>query len=324
MWQYPPGAAAVIGAPHFLHVSYAFGLLTLILAADLAITALLVRSSKSLTGAWMWVAALTLVGPVAIVRFDMVPALCAVIALVVQARPLIAGAALAVGGLVKVWPLALLPSLPTARLRATLTAGIVVIASVAAVAAWGPEGWAGFLHGQRARGLQIESVPATPFVFLHALGVGTGSTLAYGAQQVTMPGAGAVATLAKVVTGLLLLGIIWGARSRSLRSVDPALFALATVLVILVASPVLSSQYIVWPLAVGAVVVARRGVSRSWIALLGAAALTQVLYPALYDNLLLGGLAGAVDLLIRNVLLVMATVLCVRDVWRSGQSAVQQ
>jgi hypothetical protein len=152
--------------------------------------------------------------------------------------------------------------------------------------------------------------------------VGTASKLAYGAQQVTMPGAGAVATLAKVLTGLVLLGIIWAARSRSLRSVDPALLALTTVLVILVTSPVLSSQYIVWPLAVGAAAVARTGVSRSWIALLGAAALTQVLYPALYDNLLLGGLAGAVDLLVRNVLLVVATVLCVRDVRRSRQAAM--
>jgi len=321
MWQYPPGAAAVIGAPHALHISYAFGLLGHIIGADLAILLLLVKRSPSLAGAWMWVAGLTLVGPVAVVRFDMAPALCAVVALVFQARPVTSGFAVAAGALIKVWPVAVLPALPTgSRLRAAIVAAITVLGALLAVSLWGPEGWSGFLHGQRARGLQIESIPATPFVLLHALGVGTASKLAYGAQQVTLPGASVVAGLAKAATGLVVMTLVVASTRRALHAVDPALFALASVLLILVTSPVLSSQYLVWPLAVAAVVVARRGFSAASGMLLACAALTQVLYPALYDNLLLGGLVGAIDLLVRNTLLVAATVLTVREVWRSREA----
>ncbi|WP_416220303.1 hypothetical protein [Frankia sp. Cas4] len=81
-WQYPPAAAIVLVVPSVLEAATGFpydvGFFLLILAADAAITAILAR--RSVSAARFWLVGICALGPVSVARFDMVPAVLAVVA----------------------------------------------------------------------------------------------------------------------------------------------------------------------------------------------------------------------------------------------------
>jgi hypothetical protein len=317
-WQYPPGAAGVLGLPTALHLAYFPTALAIFVGSDAAITTLLWRRGRDThVGAWVWIWGVALLGPIALSRFDVVSALFAVAALMVTARPAFSGALLAVGALIKVWPGLLLVGFPD-RDRGRAFSAAVVTASITtlAVFVFGPQGQLSFLSGTRGRGLQVESVAATPFVLLHMLGVGPDPEINYGAQQVTMHGSSAVAAACKSATLLVALGALLIAVRRPAWLVgSPAAIGLALVSLVLVVSPVLSPQYLIWVLALVAVVAAESGrLPRSGRLLMLCAALTQVFYPALYRQMLAGHLIASSALIIRNIVFVMAAVTAVRAV----------
>ncbi|MGN5377324.1 glycosyltransferase 87 family protein [Streptomyces lasalocidi] len=90
-WQYPPAAAAVFLAPAllpFLTYSHAFYLLAC--AADATVLAMLLRAGRvhgrDLASAWLWVAGVTVLGPLALARYDVMVTALAVAALPAAAR----------------------------------------------------------------------------------------------------------------------------------------------------------------------------------------------------------------------------------------------
>ncbi|MGW0211207.1 glycosyltransferase 87 family protein, partial [Streptomyces sp. NPDC003233] len=97
-WQYPPAAAAVFLAPAllpFLTYSHAFYLLAC--AADATVLVMLLRAGRAhgrdLAGAWLWVAGVAALGPLALARYDVMVTALAVAALLAAARhPRVAGA----------------------------------------------------------------------------------------------------------------------------------------------------------------------------------------------------------------------------------------
>ena len=350
-WQYPPGAALVMAGPRLLPVSYLTGFLLLALATDAAVTALLWRRGGRLAGrpalsaatggrrgAACWIAGIALLGPVCLARFDIAAAAATVAALLSPA--VTGGILLGAGAGIKLWPalVALLPAgrsgtdRPAAR-AAGLAAGAIVV-TVPAVLLDAAAAGSAWTH-QSARGLQVESLAASPFVVAHMLGLAPAAGYSYGAFQVTGRAAGILATAglaAGAVAVALVLRQAWLPALRHRRGrpggcCPPAATAAAAVLLCVLAGyRVLSPQYLLWPLATLCVAVARgeRGSGRTAGLLLGAAGLTQVVYPWRYNDLLQGRSPASLLLLSRNVLLAAAAVsaaVAVRQAVRASVTA---
>lgn len=327
-WQYPPGAAGVLLVPSFAGGAYRSAFVALMLAVDLGVVLALLRRAHRgdrRTAAWTWVGGIAAVGPVALYRFDLVPTALAVAGLLVTS-PYAAGALLGLGGLVKLWPAVLVGSVRergapvagwTAPLRALSAAVVVPAAALAGLALSGRLGEAlAFTRHTRDRGLQIESVAATPYLLVHAFAPDAGGlriVRRYGAYEVV--GAyvwlGVAITTVATLGGLAVYAVL--ARRRGHRPEDRAGLALAAVLMLLVTSKVLSPQYLVWAVGVGAVT--QLGPGRRYggavVLTVVAAALGQAVFPGTYLSLLHARPAAVLLLFGRNAVLLTALVLAV-------------
>src|SRR5664280_732689 len=325
-WQYPPGAAVVLLIAG-LAPRYMWGLVGVVLVADAAVFFALLLRGQSPLGAAVWVVGPSLLGPLTYARFDVVPTAFAVCGLLWGRRPVLAGAALAIGGWVKVWPVLLLGALRDRRAvpGALLGAAVASIAVVLALAATGQLGAAtAFLAFQQARGLQVESVAATPFMVARAFGIGPPPVYQYGAMEVVT--AGRDVAVAVCTAGEALVLVLFAAAAlRAWRRPPPAAGsqpagpptagpasadrALALVLGLMVTSRVLSPQYLLWALGLAATAVAM-GSRRQWttaVLLLVAAAVEHGV-DQVGGGVLSGRPLPTGVLVARNLLLIAATV----------------
>ncbi len=183
MWQYPPGAAAVFWLPGRLPGSYLDDFALLAIGCDLAVTAVLClapRRGGSLAGAWYWVCGVPLLGPLAVGRLDMIPVALSVVALRMAGRSGVRGALIAAGAAVKAWPVTLLAGTAPGQWRRALAALAVVLA---AACVFFREPALSFLAHQGARGVEIESAAATPFMIWRLAGWHGVLVYRYGAWQ---------------------------------------------------------------------------------------------------------------------------------------------
>lgn len=306
-WQYPPAAALAVLAPSWLPGDYLVGFLTIAVLADLGVLLLLRRGGEA--GAWVWIAGVPLLGPIAYARYDIVVALAAVAALVLAARPVVSGALIGLGAMLKVWPVLLLVG--ARRPGATALGAAGAAAAIATALALLLPGSLDFLSPQRGRGIQIESVPGTVFLVGRHLGWDGTSELRFGAREWVGSGVDPVRLLAPVLTVIALAALAWLAWRH--RKAEPADVALTAVLLAVVTSRALSPQYLLWLVAVAAVCLTRRETAQRPAALLilVATGLTQLEFPVLWSPLVAGSLADLV-LVARNLVLVAATVAAVR------------
>lgn len=329
-WVYPQLAllpmmlAAVLAAPFLplLGVSgaYLIGWALLVTVLDAVAFAVLVgrghvRARRS--AAWFWCAALLLLGPIALYRIDAVTVPIAVVAgLWLVTRPTIAAALLAIGAWIKIWPGALLLAAVAAgraRLRMLLAAAGVTAGVVVVLLMLGADTEIlGFLTAQTGRGLQIEAVAATPFLWMAVTGA---ARIEYSYDiltfQIVAPGAEVVAT---VLTPLLVLaaavvtvvGGVKAARGASFARLFPPL-ALFLVTVLIALNKVGSPQFQTWLLAPVILWLAldRRRARTAAALVLALCLLTCLVYPLSYDGLLRAEAAPVLLLTMRNVLLVV-------------------
>jgi hypothetical protein len=256
-WQYPPAVAWVMLIPRHLAswmgIDYAPAFMRFMVLADLVTTVLLVvlaRRHRRWTGVWFWLVAIPLLGPMVLERFDLLTAL-AVAVFCVSRSPFVAGLFGGVGAALKVWPGVLVLGVDGERRR--LIRSLLGFAAGAFVITAGTmmllPGGTGFLHAQKSRGLEIESVAAFPFLLLeHANPARWHTGLAYGSIEVSGPGVHAVAKSMVFLTAAALAALIatvwkYRARRRPGWTVEIPLVAL---LILLVTSRVLSPQYMVW------------------------------------------------------------------------------
>lgn len=320
MWQYPPGAAAVFWLPGRLPGSYVDDFAFLAIGCDLAVMVVLClapRRGGSLAGAWYWVCGVPLLGPLAVGRLDMIPVALSVVALCLAGRGRVRGALLAAGAVVKAWPLALLAGTAPGQWRRALAPPALVLAA-ACVFFRAPA--VSFLSHQGARGVEIESVAATPFMIWRLAGWQGALTYRYGSWQL----GGEYAALARDGSraGLVLVAaaaVTWcvlTARGRiRWRPEFAADVPLAVTLLVLIASPVLSPQYLLWAIGLAAACLAAGRTTQRPVALavLGAALLTVTVFPVGWLSLLKGSATVTGILVARNALLVAtAAVSC----WR--------
>jgi len=315
MWQYPPLAAVIFLLGYSIsHASVGF--VSLALVADAGIMALLGLAQKRMTttensGLWIWVAAPIILGPIMLGRFDVFPTLAVIAALVFAGSAEAFGALVAIGTLLKVWPVLALIGTPRKEgLRSVVVFAVTFIAGSAIMVSWWPDSFS-FISGQRARGLQIESVGALPYMWWNAMGHHINVALQYGAVEVVAQGTRTVCLIVTVacvgLLGLLALLRFLG----KIEQASPAHIALTAVLVSVCTSRVLSPQYSVWMVGLLALTLLDPPKHFKWITTLIciSAFAGNLLYPGYYIAFEVGGHLAVFIQTVRIATLIAATYL---------------
>ncbi|MFK4542451.1 hypothetical protein RKD29_002047 [Streptomyces tendae] len=326
-WQYPPAAALAILSPGLLpFLEYATAFFVLACVTDAAVLALLWHAGRgagrSPRGAWVWVVGVPLLGPTVYARYDVMVTAVAVAALLAAGRhPRVAGALAGLGALLKVWPALVLVGMRGWR---PWLAAAVSAAGLAALFAVSMPGAFAFLTFQRERGVEVESVGSLVFHVARHFGWEGGVLLNYGSMEFLGPHVDTVGTIS---LGLSAVGFGWLLlwRLRASRPAAPrfaahtaADAAFVAVLLFTVTSRVISPQYLVWLVGLGAVCRCfRASRMRVPVALvLAATPLTLLEFPLLFADVVASTPLGITLLSVRNGLLVAATLLGARALWR--------
>lgn len=280
------------------------------------------------TAAAFWCLALLLLGPIALYRIDAVTVSLVVVAgLWLLRRPALASALLTIGAWIKIWPGALVVAAVVAlrrRISVILAAaGVSVVVVLGLLALGADTEILGFLTEQTGRGLQIEAVAATPFLWLALAGTArieysydilTFQIAAEGADAVSAALTPAMAVLVLVIGMLGVVRTIGGASA--LRVFPP--LALTVVTVLIVANKVGSPQFQTWLIAPVIVWLAldRCRARPAAVLVLVLCLLTCIVYPLAYDALLRAEMLPILVLSLRNLLLLVLLVLGIRSLVR--------
>lgn len=330
-WQYPPGVAFLMLIPRIGGGSFGLSFVILMLAFDLVGFWLITRFAREEgrdTGVWIWLLAMPLLFAWPVLRFDLVPTVIAMGALlVIHRRPSWFGTLAGLGGMVKVWPIfVLFGEWDRKKLLRSAGAAAAMIALILLASQVFFGGSLGFLGNQKNRGLEVEAVAVAPWELRQVI---TGKTAPVVQRSGTLEiASGTADTVAKVLDGFAVMVLIfacfwWWMRERAIRLGfselrDDALsrdFVFTIVLLFIVVSRVLSPQYLIWMVGLSAVVLTstRTRVARpAWI-VVGAIILTAGIYQS------------PANALIRNLALVVAaidaSIALILPVWKPSASA---
>ncbi|WP_241979721.1 glycosyltransferase 87 family protein [Cryobacterium suzukii] len=308
----------ILGAFAFGGPAYLATWLALVSGLNAGAFWVLVRSHR--TAAWWWLAFLAMLGPIALLRIDAVTVpLCIVALLWLRRRPFWGTALLTIATWIKIWPVAALAALFVASKRrwrmlmlaAAVTATVIGVAGAFSLSRGSGIHVLSFVAEQAARGIQIESPVAVPWLWQTALGV-PGSFIYYDHEILTFQvyGAGTTAMsalmtplLALAAVAVLLLGLRAQRRGASTFAVLPPL-TLALTVTLIAFNKVGSPQFISWlaaPIILGLVLNGRNWRTPALLGL-ALAALTQLVYPYLYDWVLAAHPLMVLVLTVRNLL----------------------
>ena len=322
-WVYPALAFAPIWIAGALNlVSYEVSWLTLVFGLNTAAVLHLVRRESNggvFTGtnaSWAFLSALLFLGPVAVSRIDAVSSALAILGLVAIKRNStgIAAALFTIAGWIKIWPVALFAAMIAVfkkRLQAIIVATSISASIICVGLLAGGTKVFGFVLQQQERGIQIESVMATPWMWLAKFG---SANIFFDDSILTNQVSGPlVQQLAAVSNYLLFIALaitaflaIRAVRAGRNRTQVFALAALTGVLDLIVFNKVGSPQFMIW-LAVPLVALVYFGITKSKVALAmgaGILLLTQLVYPVFYIELLGLEIMPLWLLTVRNLLLV--------------------
>ena len=335
-FEYPPLAVPAIALPGLLGTAEevfraAFAGWTLLLAGAVVLLcgALAARTGGRRTWALLTAAAMPLLlGALVRTHFDLAPVVLMLAALLalLDRRPRLGMAVLGLAAMTKGFPLVAAPvalvwlwrsGVGSRRVRqatAALLAALVVPAL--AVLAVSPSGALEAIEYHVERPVQVESMPAMGVLLLDALGAGELETVqSHRSDGLEHPAAAVLAG----VSALLMLGAIAAAVARTRGDPrDLVLGALAAVLAFGALGKVLSPQYMLWLVPLAALAVAWR-IHALAAALVAAAILTQAEFPARYFDLVQGEPLAIALVALRNLALIAALLLALRELGRSGQ-----
>jgi hypothetical protein len=336
--EYPPLSIPVLIAPAYFDDStqgFIDGFMWEMLAFDLAIIVLIALAlpgdgRRVLSALGIYTVGLVTLsgvvidrslidyGPLALDRFDLVPTLFVLGAVLARDRGRSAtwSGLLSVGVAIKAFPLFLYPALLRGErnLRRVIIAGAVpLLLCAAAVIVMGDEfGSAITYHTERT--LQVESLGASAFELAHVLGAsGVATGVGHGGFEISASGATAARWISIVIGVAGYLWLAWaGWRSRATNF--ELVCALLAVLVVF--APVLSPQFLLWLLPVSA---CAYGLRKENLVLLAAILFTQIELQH-YDGV--DGLTGDFvwPLVIRNVLLLVYLGLVAAPILRTERS----
>lgn len=343
-WVYPVGALAPLTVPGLVGTSveaYYGQFVALIVVLDAVALWFLARlPGRGRIAAWWWLAFLVALGPIFLGRLDGVAAALLVISLAVAVRrPAVATAIATFGAWVKIAPGAVVVALLTTARRPWRTVVLpgaivsVVVVTLALAGGAGPR-VLGVFGTQDSRGLQSESVFATPFSVLRLVDPVWRVWMNPDIRTLEILGPGTRATgrlldLLLPLAVLVIAGISWWAvRRRPAARTDVFLLAVTALLLsLIVFNKVGSPQFVAWigpPVAV-AIALAGPGARSVWsapaLAVLATAGLTQLLYPVAYWEFTLGEPWIVLVAALRNLALVVLLVGAVVQLVRLGRGA---
>lgn len=326
-WVYPALAFVPIWIAGAINIfSYEISWLILVFTLNTAAALLLVTApsrGKLFSGteaSWIFLAALFALGPVAVSRIDSVSAALAIFGLVAIATKsqVAATAFFTIAGWIKIWPIALFAALVSSfqnKLRAFVVAVAISAGVIGVGLVVGGTQVFSFVFQQQDRGIQIESVIATPWMWLAKFG---SANLFFDEVVLTNQVSGSFVEELASISNLILFGAlaitillaVLAVRSGRNRNEVFALASLTGVLDLIVFNKVGSPQFMIW-VTVALVALVYFKVQGAKAALVMGAAiltLTQMVYPIFYIGLLGLETFPLVLLTLRNLLLIALLV----------------
>ncbi|MFD7610260.1 glycosyltransferase 87 family protein [Streptomyces sp. NPDC059828] len=329
-WQYPPAAALAILSPGVLpFLGYAKAFFVVSLICDALVFGLLMyagrhpeRPARSLRGVWVWVLGVPLLGPTAYARYDLMVTAVAVAALLAAARrPALAGVLTGFGAMLKVWPLLLLAGMRRGSVtRTSWTAAGATVGGLLLVFGAAMPGALAFLGFQRDRGTEVESLGALVFHVARHHGWEGQVLLNYGSVEFLGPYVPLVSRAALALTAMAFAWLlIWRLRAREFTASTAADAAFTAVLLFTTTSRVISPQYMIWLVGLAAVCLVFRSSRMTLPAclVLVATGVTYLEFPIWFADVVASSPRGIALLVVRNGLLVAATLLACRRLWIS-------
>lgn len=347
LYEYPTPVVWILWLPYGAslgsRVGYLVAFVILMLALDALFTYALWRSTgrRHDTTIDFWLIFVPLIGPLCYLRFDMLPAVLAGGALLAARRkPWITGALTGLGAAVKLWPALLIGAFLSYKSdRRPVGIAFVVVGFGVALISLIFGGWSRLispLTWQSNRGLQIESIWATPLMLARAAKPSQWivDMSQYQAYEIFGPGVHPWITISSVATllglAVIILLTIRAFRHNGSTPVAIGFVVVATVAIMTITNKTLSPQYLLWLGGPMAALLAFRpratpeeqpAINRMAGQLLILAGLTQLVYPLLYDSLLGRQGHGMIILstivtALRNLALVVFTVEACWLAWR--------
>ncbi|HUR74665.1 MAG TPA: glycosyltransferase family 87 protein [Sporichthya sp.] len=290
--------------------------------------------------AWVWTLGVALGGPIGYGRYDLIVTGVAVSGLVLlvraDANPIgdrgrrwAGGGLLAFGAMLKIWPALLLLCAGPGRRWREAGAAAVVTGALILVGFWVTMPNAlSFLDAQGGRGIEVESIAALPFHVASHHGWDGYVGLNYGSMEYLGPHVNLAAKLC-LIASVLAFGwlVFWRLTARTWQESTSADAALVGVLLFVVTSRVISPQYMVWMVGLGAVCALNFGARGTSVMrlpvgmVLVATALSCLEYPYWFDELLNAERGAVLLVTVRNVLLLGAAVIGASRLWRSTRAA---
>jgi hypothetical protein len=347
LYEYPTPVVWILwlpyGASFGSRVGYLIAFVIFMLALDALFTYALWRATgrRHDTSIDFWLIFVPLIGPLAYLRFDMLPAVLAGGALLAARRkPWITGALTGLGAAIKLWPALLIGAFMSYRSdRRPAGLAFVVVGFGLALISLILGGWPRLispLTWQSDRGLQIESIWATPLMLARALRPDQWivDMSQYQAYEIFGPGIDAWVMISSIATvlGLVLIILLTVRAFRHDGSTPAAIgfVVLAIVAIMTITNKTLSPQYLLWMGGPMAALLAYRprarpdeqpAINRIAGQVLILALLTQLVYPLFYNSYL--GREGHAMIIIsttvtaiRNVALVVFTIEVCLMAWR--------
>ena len=348
LYEYPTPVVWILWLPYGAslgnRVGYLVAFIIFMLVLDALFTYALWRSAGQRHGTAIdfWLIFVPLIGPLSYLRFDMLPAVLAGGALLAARRkPWVTGALTGLGAAIKLWPALLIGALMSYRAdRRPAGIAFVVVGFGFALISLIFGGWLRLispLTWQSDRGLQIESIWATPLMLARAVkpDYWTVDMSRYQAYEIFGSGVEAWVMISNIATlfglALIILLTIRAFRYDGSTPVAIGFVIVAIVAIMTITNKTLSPQYLLWLGGPMAALLAFRpqalageqpAINRMAGQLLILALLTQLVYPMLYDSYL--GLQGHVMIIIativtaiRNLALVAFTVEACWLAWRT-------
>ena len=347
LYEYPTPVVWILWLPYGAslgsRVGYLVAFVVFMLALDAVFCYALWRASgrRHDSAVDFWLIFVPLIGPLAYLRFDMLPAVLAGGALLAARRkPWVTGALTGLGAAIKLWPALLIGAFLSYRSdRRPAGIAFIVVGFGLALISLIFGGWSRLispLTWQSDRGLQIESIWATPLMLARAARPNQWiiNISRYQAYEIFGPGVDAWVMISSIAT-VLGLSVIILLTVRAFRhdGSTPAaigLVVIATVAIMTITNKTLSPQYLLWVGGPMAALLAFRpqatpeeqpAISRIARQALVLALLTQLVYPLFYYSYL--GHHGHAMIIVstivtalRNLALVVFTVEVCRLAWR--------
>src|SRR4249919_2853373 len=347
LFEYPTPVVWILWLPYGAsfgnRVGYLVAFVIFMLVLDALFTYALWRATgrRHNTAIDFWLIFVPLIGPLSYLRFDMLPAVLAGGALLAARRkPWVTGALTGLGAAIKLWPALLIGAFLSYRAdRRPAGITFVVVGFGLALISLIFGGWARLispLTWQSNRGLQIESIWATPLMLARAVRPEHWlvDISQYQAYEIFGPGVAAWITISNVATvlglALIILLTVRAFRYDGSTPVAIGFVIVATVAIMTITNKTLSPQYLLWlwgPMA-GLLVLRPHAareeqtpINRMAGQLLILALLTQLVYPVFYDGYL--GRQGEMMIIlstivtaVRNIALMFFTVESCWLAWR--------